>query len=314
MDAPSDITQIKEFLDGAKEILIATGEHPTFDSIGSVLSLYLGLQSIGKKVTVICADPVTVGLSNFVGANKITTAVSNKNFVISLDYVDGSIEKVSYNIEGNKFNLVIEPRAGYEGFSEDKVHYTHAGAAADLIFVVDTRHMTDLGKIYEDHKDIFSGKPIVNIDRHADNALFGKINIVDPQASATVELVSQVLSMSGVRLTEDIATNVLNALYDATNSFTSPTVSPRAFELAAACMKAGGRRFTKVTEREEIPVLSSEPMITAPQPTAPTARPVSVPTPVSAPVASPAVTPAAAPVQAPPDWLKPKIYKSSTLL
>jgi len=138
MDLTADITKVKELLDRATTVVIATHENPTFDSIGSALTLSIGLASLGKKVTVVCPDAMTVELSSFIGVQKVAKEIANKNFVISLDYVDGSIDKVSYNIEGNKFNLVIEPRPGFEGFAEDKVHYTHGGASADLIFTTDT--------------------------------------------------------------------------------------------------------------------------------------------------------------------------------
>lgn len=298
MDLTADITKVKELLDKATNIVIATHENPTFDSIGSAVTLSLGLASIGKKVTVVCPDPMTVELSNFIGVQKVQKEIANKNFVISLDYVDGSIEKVSYNIENDKFNLVIEPRAGYDGFSEDKVHYTHGGASADLIITVDTLHLGGLKKVYDDNKDLFTGKQIVNIDRHPNNAKYGSINLIDPTASSTVEIVSQLLSNIGVALTQDIATNVVNALYGATNNFQNPNVSVQSFELAAACLKAGGKRFVKsVPPSEEVP--SEEAVKDATVTPAPAVE---------------AAKPAAKPTEAPPDWLKPKIFKSSNLI
>ena len=291
MDLTADITKVKELLDKAQNVLIVTHEHPNFDSIGSALTLSLGLSSLGKKVTVVCPDPMTVELSSFIGVQKIQKEIASKNFIISLDYVDGSIEKVSYNIENNKFNLVIEPRPGFEGFSEDKVHYSHGGASTDLIFTVDTIHLGGLKKVYEDNKELFTGKPVINVDRHPNNAKYGALNLVDSQASSTVELVSQLLSHIGVALTADIATNVVNALFGATNNFQNPNVSVASFELAAACLKAGGKRFGKaVTPSEEVP--AGEKALDA------------------------NITPAPAvkPAETPPDWLKPKIFKSSNLI
>lgn len=294
MDLTGDITKVKELLDKANSILVVTHEHPTFDSIGSTLALYLGLESLGKKVSIVCPDAMTVELSSFVGVNKFAQDLSRKNFIISLDYEDGSIEKVSYNIEGNKFNLVIEPRTGHEGFSQDKVHYSYGGTTADMIFTVDTIHLGGLKQVYEANKELFSGKPVVNIDRHPNNARYGQMNVIDPQVSSTAEVVSQFLSGIGVRLTADIATNVLNALYGATNAFQTAHVNAQVFELAAACLKTGGKRFWKPTVAEEVPTVSVE-SVAAPAPVV-------------------EVKPAAKPPETPPDWLKPKIYKSSNLL
>ncbi len=175
-----DLTKVKELFDKAQEVLIVTHERPTFDSIGSSLSLFLGLSGLGKKVTVACLDPMTVALSNFIGVNKIVSDLAKKNFIISLDYIDGSIEKVSYNIEGDKFNLVIEPRPGFEPFSSDKVYYSYAGGNADLVVSVDTIHLGGLGKLYEDNKDLFADKPIINVDYHPNNSHYGNRHAAYP--------------------------------------------------------------------------------------------------------------------------------------
>lgn len=292
MDSQQDISKIKELLTTANDILIVTHKNPSIDSIGSSLALYLGLVSLGKKVTVVCPDAMTVAFSSFIGVQKIVPTIGNKNFVISLDYQEGSIEKVSYNIEGDKFNLVIEPRGGYDGFSEDKVHYTHAGNAADIVCAIGMAHLGELDGLEEANKDVFSSKPIINIDTHAENMLFGSVNLVDPQASSVVELVSHVLSNLGVELTADIATNVLNALYGATDSFQSQKVTAQAFELAAACIKMGGKKFVNQKDSEEMPTDES----------------VAETFPLSD-FSSIAQEDSDRPT--PPDWLKPKIFKSS---
>lgn len=316
-----DLTKVKEFFDKAQEVLIVTHERPTFDSIGSSLALSLGLSGIGKKVTVACLDPMTVALSSFVGVNKIASDLAKKNFIISLDYIDGSIEKVSYNIEGNKFNLVIEPRPGFEPFSPDRVHYSYAGGNADVIVSVDTIHLGGLGKLYEDNKELFAGKPIVNVDHHPNNSHYGAHNIVDPTASSTAELVAQLLSTLGAPLTLDIATNLLNATSGATSNFQNATISPGAFELAAACVKAGAKRFQKVEVSEEVP--SGETVTDMPMPRPmPKVAPMQTASQGSGQAPQRAVPqstqgqapfpPAGGSGQAPADWLKPKIFKSSS--
>lgn len=334
MDFTNDITKIKGLLETAHDVLIVTHEHPTHDSMGSALALYLGLTSLGKKVVLACPDPMTVELSGYIGANKVITTLGKKNFVISLDYVDGSIEKVSYNIEGNKFNLVIEPRPGFDMFNKDKVNYSYSGSAANVIFTVDTIHLGGLKKLFDEDKDMYATKPIVNVDRHPNNAHYGHTNMVDADASATAEVVSQLLVGLGVTMTEDIATNLLNALFGATNNFQNTNVSASAFELAATALKAGAKRFTKPATQEEITsggesVASDMPkheaapavMTTAHPAPAAAVTPAAVPVqPVVAPQPEPSATPVAPvaptavkPTQAPPDWLKPKIFKSSNI-
>lgn len=301
MDYQTEVTKVKDLLTKAKDVLIVTHEKPTDDSIGSSLALSLGLVSLGKKVTVACPDAMTVGLASYVGVNKIISDLAaKKNFIISLDYIDGSIEKVSYNIEGDKFNLVIEPRQGFDSFSQDKVHYSYASANADLIFSVNTIHLGGLKKLYEGNKDLFAGKTIVNIDRHSNNAQYGMVNLVDVAASTTAEVVARLLSMLGVKLTVDIATNLLNAVYGGTANFTAANVSAGAFDVASVALKAGGKRFGVVAPSvEELPVQETvAPSVVQEE----------------AGVGHVHAEGMMPPPQAPADWLQPKIFKSSNLL
>ncbi|MBI3577468.1 DHH family phosphoesterase [Candidatus Gottesmanbacteria bacterium] len=316
MDLQKDITKVKELLEPAKSVLVVTHENPSADSVGAALATYLGLIGIGKIVTVACPSAMTVSLSSFVGVNKFVSELGKKNFVISLDYVDGAIEKVSYNIEGDKFHLVIEPRPSHE-FDEKKVHFSNQGTAADVIMTIDTIHLGGLKHLYETEKDLFASKPIINIDRHANNAHFGAVNIVDSSASSTAEIVAQVLSGVGVKLTVDIANNLLNALYEATTNFTTPTISAAAFDVAAVCARAGAKKFVSTIASEEVPGGEA-----AGEAASFGAHPTVVPAPMPIPVAPAPVAPAA-PSQnqplpgsvkkAPEDWLKPKIFKSTSI-
>lgn len=318
------LTKAKEMVGTAKEVVIVTHGNPTMDSMGGSLALMLGLVSLGKKATVVCPDAMTVKLSSFVGVDRVVKDFGKKNFVVSLDYEDGSIEKVSYNIEGKKFNLVVEHRPGFELFTADKVQYSYQGVSADLIMSVDTLSLADLGAIYQQQKDTFTAKSIINIDFHKDNANYGALNLVDPGASSTTELVAELLATLGVKLTTDIATNLLNAIYDATNNFQNANVTSMAFEVASVCLKAGAKRFGVIAA--ESPRVTEEPKIfVGNQPVTPNvpqqkSAPVQVsPGPSTVEESAPVPEPAAAeenkkPVPPPSDWLKPKIFKSSSLL
>ncbi len=334
MDYEQALAKAKDIVMSAKDIVIVTHTRPTMDSVGGSLALALGLVSLGKTATVLCDDPMTVELSSFVGVDKVSRQFGKKNFVISLDYEDGSIEKVSYNIENKKFNLVVEHRPGHEPFTAEKAKYSYQGVSADCIITVDTVHFGDFGKLYTENKDQFAGKSIINIDRHNENTNYGAINLVDPVASSSTELVAEFLATLGVKLTTDIATNLLNAIYSATNSFKNANVTSMAFEVASVCLKAGAKRFgvegpvvlqpLPQTQSQSVPQAQSQPQpvistpiqqqsvptFVAPQ-VQPVVQPAIQPTQIDMPpsVVTEPVTPKSPP---PSDWLKPKIFKSSS--
>lgn len=348
MDYETALQKAKDMVMAAKDVVVITRSNPSKDSMGSSLALMLGLIALEKKSVVICPDPMTVELSDFVGADKVSREFGKKNFVISLDYVDGSIEKVSYNIENKKFNLVIEHRPGYEPIQADSAQYSYQGVDADLIITVDTQNFGQLGNVYSQNKDMFATKQIINVDCHDENSNYGALNLVDPGASTTTELVAELMATIGVKLTADIATNLLNAIYDATNNFQKPNVTSMAFEVASVCLKAGGKRFgvpdTQQRPQQQFsqpqpqsaPVVEEavqvepakepkifvnnkpvEPVKTGQRPQTPmqSGQTSDRPKP-QAPSASPGQAPtqmdeSKKPTEPPDDWLKPKIFKSS---
>lgn len=274
MIVPPNIATLQNLITSANQILILTKESPTFDGLAASLSLYLALNAGGKKVNLCCATPTTVEFNHLVGIDKISQSLPSKNFIISLDYAEGTIEKVSYNIAGDKFNLVIEPKPGASLFSEDKVHYSSGAVSPDLLFILDCPSLEKLGKFYNENPDIFT-RNVVNLDYHQENSGFGKMNFVDPMAFSVSEMMIFLLKNLGVQITQDMANNLLAGITSATDAFSSAKSGAGSFEAAAICLRAGAKRGS-VNFR---------------------------PTPAGSLAES---------SEAPSDWLKPKILKSSS--
>jgi phosphoesterase RecJ-like protein len=83
-----------------------------------------------------------------------------------------------------------------------------------------------------------AGKAIV-IDHHVTNEGFGDVEIIDPAAAATGELVSQLITTLGWPLTPEIATCIHTALVTDTGRFQYSNTRPQTLELAALMVAAG---------------------------------------------------------------------------
>lgn len=83
---------------------------------------------------------------------------------------------------------------------------------------------------------------IIVVDHHASNKGYGKINLLDIKATSTSEIVYKILIDWGVKISTNIANNLLAGIIGDTGSFRYPTVSAETFEIAAALMKAGADR------------------------------------------------------------------------
>ena len=81
--------------------------------------------------------------------------------------------------------------------------------------------------------------PVLNIDHHVGNTLYGAINWIDESAAACTELVFTLIEALGVRMTPEIATHVYLGLLTDTGSFRFSHITPRSFEIARRCVEAG---------------------------------------------------------------------------
>ncbi len=294
MNHQVDFAPVQQVLTASQSVLVAAPQKPKFDKIASALALYLSLKKAGKTAEVACPDEMTVEFSPLVGVDKINQRLGGKNLIISFDYVEDSIEKVSYNIENNKFNLLIQPKAGFSPLSTEKVNYSHSGGS-DLILVVGAQKLEDLGSLYAEGKNSYAQRPVVNIDIDSKNTQFGKINLFNPAASSCSEIIASLISTLKLPIDQDIATNLLLGVEEATQGFTAPGASASTFEIAAFCLRAGGRRI-KVPKAPEVKPQKPAPL--SPMPSG-----VSAKTPPKEPENK--EKPSA-------DWFEPKIFKGST--
>jgi phosphoesterase RecJ-like protein len=80
---------------------------------------------------------------------------------------------------------------------------------------------------------------IVNIDHHQDNTMFGDLNLVEPLASSTAEVIAGVLAAAGWPLTREVAEPLYVGLVTDTGRFGYSNTRPQAHRMAAAMIEAG---------------------------------------------------------------------------
>ncbi len=107
----------------------------------------------------------------------------------------------------------------------------------DLVIAIDCSHPSRMGDFRElPHLD---EHPLINIDHHVTNVEFGDVNLVDPLASATAEVVLRLLDHLGVDLDETLATCLLVGIVTDTRGLRTSNVTPRVMRAALRLMEAG---------------------------------------------------------------------------
>ncbi len=244
MDSKSAFNQVINLIEKSKNILILPSSPPDGDSLGSTVALYLVLTKLGKEVTAVCADPVPEAYQFLPKEEVIQNEIDiSRDFIITVDCTGTDVSNVKHNVENGKVNIVLTPKKG--NLAEKNVTFNHGEAKYDLIIVVDTGDYEQLGKLYEDHTEFFFRVPVINIDHHASNNEFGKVNLVDVTASSTTEILFELFQ--AMRKTEnlidpDTATALLAGIITDTGSFQNSNTTPKALSIAADLVDLGAKQ------------------------------------------------------------------------
>lgn len=179
------LNEAKAKILAAKNILISGHINPDGDSIGSILSLGMGIERLGKTVQMVSVDGVPKRYKRLPGAERII-AKSNRipDLAISVDCGDK-------RLLGNTLDIFMKTR------------------------------------------------DILEIDHHEFRKPYGNLTLIDHDAAAVGELIYLLLEHLNVKLTKDLAQNILTSIIVETNSFRLPNIRPLTFKICAELIKVG---------------------------------------------------------------------------
>lgn len=109
----------------------------------------------------------------------------------------------------------------------------------DLVIALDAGELARFGSLYEKHRAFLDSATILNIDHHISSSGCGRVNIIDPIAAATAELLVLFQQQAGLPLNRDAALCLLTGLITDTHSFQYTNTTARTMEVAAALLRAG---------------------------------------------------------------------------
>jgi len=237
--------QVVDILKNNQKFLILTHKSPDGDGLGSALALYLSLKRLGKEATVICPDLIPSVFKFLPSSDQIKNSLSaSRQFVISLDTSKIKADKVMYKSHDGHLEIVVTPE-GDGSFAPEQVTFSGGGFNYDTIIVLDCTDLERLGEEREKNPDLFFEIPTVNIDHHAGNDNFGKINLVDLTATSTSEIMVSILeALTGDPkfIDEEIATALLCGIVTDTGSFQNANTTPKSLTVAAQLVAQGGHQ------------------------------------------------------------------------
>lgn len=109
----------------------------------------------------------------------------------------------------------------------------------DLVIALDAGELRRFGPLYERHRDFLDRATILNIDHHISSGGCGQVNIIDPSAAATAEMLVLFQQQAQLPLPKEAALCLLTGLITDTSSFQFTNTTPRALEVAAELLRHG---------------------------------------------------------------------------
>lgn len=241
--ALTETQQIYEALKNSQSPIITFKPEHDGDTIAAGLAFNKILRKMDKQQEIVSDNfVVPEHLKFFPLVNEIKPNLNNlRRFIISLNTTNTNLQKIDYENQGNKFNIILEPGSGI--FTPNDLSTLETKYRHDLIITLGTPDLDSLKNIYEKHTDFFFSTPILNIDHSTENENFGHYNLVKVTATSVSEIVYDLLEEIDLSLLdEEIATYLLAGMIIKTKSFKTPQVTPKSLRIASELMAGGANR------------------------------------------------------------------------
>ncbi len=112
----------------------------------------------------------------------------------------------------------------------------HKGRVFFNVVVLDTANIERIGSVAD---MIATDAAVLNIDHHMTNTNFGTVNIVDPKASSTAQMLIEILPLCGVKIDRRIADAILSGILSDTGGLRFANTVPAVLEAVKRMMDCG---------------------------------------------------------------------------
>ena len=240
-----DFLTAKNLIMSKEKILLLTHQKMDIDWLSSILTLWTFLENLWKKVKIISTDEIPDSFEFLPFTKKVQISKNaTKDFKISLKLNWAHIDKLKYNTEWDKLNIVINSK-NWE-ISKEWIEFSKWIWKFDLIICADTASLENLWELYFENTNLFFETPVINIDHHATNEWFWQINLVDITSASSTMIIFDLIKNFSENwkeiVDEDIATLLMAWLITDTWSFQHNNTSPKALEYAADLMDLWARQ------------------------------------------------------------------------
>ena len=121
------------------------------------------------------------------------------------------------------------------------VRHTKKAATYDAALILDCGHLSRVGEAYTKVSQI---PVIINIDHHITNTGFGNIQLIDPDACSTAEIVHRLIRALKVPINKAIALAIYTGILTDTGSFRFSNTNQAAFAISQEMVQYGAKPYS----------------------------------------------------------------------
>ncbi len=234
--------QVIELIGRAKHVLILTKEQASVDAVGSVTALALFLQKLNKTFDVAVADWTKDQQLAFLPSVDIRPDIgAMRTFHLMVNVQQVPLSELMYDVKDGKLDITLVPRQGE--WSASDITLKEGTDRFDLVIALDCPDMHSLGAFAREHANFLYRTTVINVDCHVSNEFWGRVNLVDPTAVSTTEILHHLFALWNKPLIDEpIATCLLAGMIAETKSFRTANVTPRTLSLSSELVALGAQR------------------------------------------------------------------------
>ncbi len=206
--------QIAELLASAKRIAVIPSKLAGPEAYAAGVGLYYLLKNAEKNVSLIYPGKTPDEFPDIISREELTADTGRRELVVAVDYSNTPASKVQYTTENDVLYLTLSPMS--KNFDFSKITSSLKGFDFDLIFVIGSQTLEDLGQTYSDMEANLKEATVVNIDNTDKNTKYGKVNLIDISKENLSLLILNTFGIWGLNLDRRAAKALLGgAMYKA---------------------------------------------------------------------------------------------------
>ncbi len=220
----------------------------TIDMVAAGLSLMMALKKVNQSVFLLSPTAAKVGDSNLFDIDQLSSSIPSENFVITLKNAVPKLKRVKHFVDGEDLKFMLFPRENVEKFDPSEISYGLESANFDLIISVGADSKSALSSFPS-----LSGStcPVLVISKNPTHGVNADHFIVDSEAKSLCEIIARLIESTKLPVWEDLAYNIFQGLYSATNNFSVGNLTQGVLEAATWAVANGANHTALSADRPE---------------------------------------------------------------